>query len=215
MPAESSLHPRLLEPDTLRALAEQFAAGGGNVRVPQVLAPGLADALPDVLRELPFSAHCVDDDHVCCFFWRCVVQIPPEGEPPLPPPLDRLGRFVKHDLPALASAITRRAIVGPVEDWVPVCLYRKGSFLDDHEDHGVDRAAAFVLGLTAGSWPASDGGHLEFLSDDRATVLERRPPGFDTLDLYDVRPVVRWHRVPLLVEHVERLTVSGWLPSAC
>lgn len=215
MPAPSSLHPRLLEPDALRALAEQFAAAGGNVRIEQVLAPGLADALPDALRELPFTAHCVDDEHVRCFFWRCLIAIPREDEPPLPPPLDLLGRFVKHDLPALASAIAGRAILGPVEDWLPVCLYRKGSYLDAHEDHGVDRAAAFVLGLTRDRWDPSAGGHLEFLADDRLSVVERRAPGFDSLDLYDVRPVVRWHRVPLLVEHVERLTVSGWLPSAC
>ena len=34
-------------------------------------------------RELPFTAHCVDDEHVRCFFWRCLVQIPQEGDSPL------------------------------------------------------------------------------------------------------------------------------------
>lgn len=210
--SESTLHPRLLDPGVLRDLARDFAATG-NLRVEQVLAPGLADALPDVLRALPFSEHCEDDEHVRCFFWRCVIRIPGPSDASLPPPFDRLARFVKHDLPALASAITGRAVRGPTEDWIPVCLYRKGSYLDDHEDHGIGRAAAFVLGLTRDAWPAERGGHLEFLSPDRRAVVERRAPGFDTLDLYDVRPVVRWHRVPLLVEHAERLTVSGWLPS--
>jgi hypothetical protein len=210
---EPSLHPRLLDPGVLRGLAADYEGSGGTIRVADVLAPGLANALPDVLRSLPFDAHCVDDEHVRCFFWRCIVAIPGPTDEPLPPPLDRLGRFVKHDLPALATAITGRRVLGPTEDWLPVCLYRKGSYLDEHEDHGVGRAAAFVLGLTRGGWPAEAGGHLEFLADDRRTVLERRAPGFDTLDLYDVRPIVRWHRVPLLVEHHERLTVSGWLPS--
>lgn len=210
---ESAVHPRLLDPEVLAALASEYATAGGSIRVPQVLAPGLADALPDALRALPFSAHCLHDEHVRCFFWRCVVAIPGPAEEPLPAPLDRLARFVTHDLPALASAITGRRVLGPTEDWIPVCLYQKGSYLDAHEDHGVGRASAFVLGLTRGAWPPEAGGHLEFLADDRATVVERRAPGWDTLDLYDVRPVVRWHRVPLLVEHVERLTVSGWLPS--
>ncbi|MCO5171199.1 MAG: 2OG-Fe(II) oxygenase [Planctomycetes bacterium] len=209
-----SLHPRLRDPAALVALAAEYRAAGGSVRVSDVLAPGLADALPGLLLSLPFSAHHVQDAHVRCFFWRCVIVPPPEGPGALPPPLDLLGRFVLEDLPALASAITGRPVRGPVEACLPVCLYRKGSYLDAHEDHGLDRAVAFVLGLTRASWPAEAGGHLEFLADDREAVLERRPPGFDTLDLYDVRPVVRWHRVPLLVEHVERLTVSGWLPSS-
>ncbi len=212
-PGEPALHPRLLEPDVLRRLAADYAAAGGTIRVSEVLAPGLAGVLPDALRGLPFSAHCEQDEHVRCFFWRCIVAIPGPEEEPLPAPLDRLGRFVKHDLPALASAITGRRVLGPTEDWIPVCLYQKGSYLDEHEDHGVGQATAFVLGLTRGAWAPEAGGHLEFLADDRVTLLERRAPGFDTLDLYDVRPVVRWHRVPLLTEHVERLTVSGWLPS--
>ncbi|MCW8140376.1 MAG: 2OG-Fe(II) oxygenase [Planctomycetota bacterium] len=211
---DTSLHPRLRDPAALAALARDYRASGGNLRVAGVLAPGLAEALPDLLLSLPFSAHHVQDDHVRCFFWRCVIAVPPEGPGALPSPLDLLGRFVTQDLPALASAISGRAVRGPVEDVLPACLYRKGSYLDAHEDHGVDRAVAFVLGLTRGAWPAEAGGHLEFLAEDRETVVERRPPGFDTLDLYDVRPVVRWHRVPLLLEHVERLTVSGWLPSS-
>ncbi|MFP5380337.1 MAG: hypothetical protein ACLGHP_11450, partial [Vicinamibacteria bacterium] len=48
---DGALHPRLRDPDVLRALAREYAAAGGTIRVPQVLAPGLADALPEALRE--------------------------------------------------------------------------------------------------------------------------------------------------------------------
>ena len=70
------------------------------------------------------------------------------------------------------------------------------------------------LGLTRQGWPEEQGGWLEFYGPDKQTVIERRPPGFDTLDLYDVHPVERWHGVPLLLEQAqERLTISGWLGS--
>jgi hypothetical protein len=205
----SALHPRLHDPAVLAELRARFAAQGGCLRIDEVLMPGIAAALPEALLALPFEPYHVHDEHVRCLFWRCIVAVHDE----LPWPFDWLGRFVTSDLPALVAAITGREVAGLTEDWLPVCLFTKGSYLDAHEDHGVGRATAFVLGLTREPWPADDGGHLELLADDRETVVERRAPGFDTLDLYDVRPVVRWHRVPLLVEHHRRLTVSGWVRS--
>lgn len=211
MDALSSLHPRLLEPTAIAGIREAWSRSG-CLRIDGVLAPGLADELEPALRALPFEPHFESDEHTRCFFWRCIVQVPGADAPPLPPPFDRLARFLGRDLVELASAVSGRAVLGQVKDWITVCRYKKGSYLDAHQDYGVGHAVAYVLGLTRARWPAEAGGHLEFLAGDRETVIERRPPGFDTLDLYDVHPVVRWHRVPLLVEHQDRLTVSGWLP---
>jgi hypothetical protein len=207
---EPAVHPRLRDRDVLAALRETWRRDG-CLRIESVLAPGLAASLAPALIALPFAAYRKDDEHARCFFWRCIIEIPPPGAPLPPPPFDAIARFIGRDLTELASAVSGRSLRGLVRDWIPVCRWRKGSFLDAHEDYGVGRAIAYVLGLTRETWPAEHGGHLEFLASDRETVLERRAPGFDTLDLYDVRPVERWHRVPLLVEHHERLTVSGWI----
>jgi hypothetical protein len=97
-------------------------------------------------------------------------------------------------------------------------LYGKGCYLDPHNDKAEDRAIAFVLGFTDETWPADEGGWLEFLRFDATTVevIERRPPGFGTLDLFDVRVPDRIHQIPLLVAHHERRVMSGWFhrPSA-
>lgn len=207
------LHPRLGDPGEVAALAARWRETGGCLRIDGLLAPGLAEALEGALLELPFESHLEHDEHVRCFFWRCIVAVPGPDAPPLPPPFDRAARLVLRDIPALAAAISGRPVRGPTSEWVIACRYRKGSYLDVHNDHGPGQAIAYVVGLTRAAWPAEQGGHLEFLASDRETVLERRAPGWDTLDLYDVHPAPRWHRVPLLLEHAERLTLSGWIHS--
>jgi hypothetical protein len=205
------LHPRLLEPGALAPLRDAFVARGGNLRIADVLAPELADAVQRALDALPFAPYLANDAHVRCFFWRCTVEIPEAPAPPLPEPLDRLALFLERDLPWLAQELSGRAIAGHVKPWICACRYTKGSYLDAHFDQGVEQAIAYVLGLTRTSWPAEQGGHLEFLERDRETVVERREPGWNTLDVFLVHPIERWHRVPLLLEHARRLTVSGWI----
>ncbi len=41
-------------------------------------------------------------------------------------------------------------------------------------------------------------------------VVARRPPGFNTLDLFCVQADNMIHRVPLLTHHHERRVVVGW-----
>ena len=69
---------------------------------------------------------------------------------------------------------------------------------------------AYVVGLSPEPWPAEEGGWLEFLGGPDGPVLERRSPGWNTLDLFDVRRPGRWHRVPILREHRARRTIAGW-----
>jgi Rps23 Pro-64 3,4-dihydroxylase Tpa1-like proline 4-hydroxylase len=95
---------------------------------------------------------------------------------------------------------------------VTATLYSRGCYLDAHNDTDGSRALAFVLGLTREPWPAERGGHLEFLDTGGGAirVRERRPPGWNTLDLFDVRRPDHIHRVPLVEDPVLRLAVSGW-----
>lgn len=71
---------------------------------------------------------------------------------------------------------------------------------------------AFVLDFTEQRWPWEQGGYLEGLThdDQGVTVAERRPPGFNTLDIFDLTVPNRTHRIPILTEHHERRVLSGW-----
>jgi len=80
-----------------------------------------------------------------------------------------------------------------------------------HTDQGADRLVAYVIGLTRDEWPAEHGGHLEFLEPDEVTVKDRVAPGWGTLDLFCIYPLLRPHRIPLLKLPVTRLSINGWL----
>jgi hypothetical protein len=213
--APSTLHPRLHDEAVLAELRRAWAAGGGAIRIAEVLAPGLADDLARAaMTRLPYEAyHQPAGSRVRCFFWRCVIDAGAQvrGEARGEPPFDQAADLVLRDLPWLARTLGGRSLAPPAP-LLGFCRYRKGCYLDAHEDEWEGApAAAFVLGLTRERWPASEGGHLTFLAEDRVTALGTLPPGFDTLDLYDVHPVPRWHAVPLLEVHRERLTLSGLL----
>lgn len=110
------------------------------------------------------------------------------------------------------EALIGEPLAAPPDRLMLATLYGKGCYLDAHNDMAESRALAFVLGFTDEAWPAEDGGWLQFLRWDASAieVVERRPPGFGTLDLFDVRIPDRIHEIPLLVEHHERRVMSGW-----
>lgn len=125
----------------------------------------------------------------------------------------RFGRWLWDELPAWLEQLTGTRYRPPVARDMVAMMYRRGSYLDIHNDRDPVRKLAFVLGLTTEWWPHEHGGHLEFLEADDATGLrltERRAPGWNTLDLFDVQHHDRLHQVPQLTIDVERLTVSGW-----
>lgn len=210
--AASTLHSRLHEEGVLAELRTAWSSSGGSIRIEEVLAPGLADALAQVaLTRLPFMAsHLTTGSHTPCFFWRCVLDVGGQarGEARLEPPLDAAADFVLRDLPRLATAITGRSLACP-EPVMGFNRFRKGCYLDPHNDEWDGPATAWVLGLTRAAWPVEEGGHLTFLDEDRTTVRSSRPPGWDTLDLYDSHPLPRWHAVPLLLTHRDRVTMGG------
>lgn len=217
-PEASTLHPRLLDPATLAALRSTWATAR-RLRIEDALDPDLADALVDLAASHPFSFFERDPSQaspgapyseVRCVFWRQVHPLPDPASP-APLALHRLRRFIDLDLPELASQITGQSLRAAAGTGVAIDFYTRGSYLDAHTDQGADRLIAYVVGLTADTWPEKDGGHLEFLGPDEHTVIDRIAPGYGSLDLFTVYPLTRPHRVPLLKRAVTRLSINGWL----
>lgn len=217
----STLHPRLSDPATLAGLRASWAATR-RLRIEDALDPDLADALVDLAASHPFTFFERDPSQAAagspyspyseirCVFWRQVHPLP-DPDSPAPLALHRLRRFIDLDLPALASDITGQSLRAAAGTGVAIDFYTRGSYLDAHTDQGMDRLIAYVVGLTADTWPEDDGGHLEFLAPDEQTVLDRVAPGYGSLDLFTVYPLTRPHRVPLLKRPVTRLSINGWL----
>lgn len=198
--AEPAIHPRLLDPDLLAGLAEQWAVGR-CMRIERVLAPGLAAELAPLLARLPMGPLMEDG-----FCWGCDVGVP-AVEPQHPEPLYRAVRFVDRDLPQLVEAITGRALETPQPSWLRVRVLRKGSFAEPPQEPAT--GLRFVLGLTRARWPEAWGGHMDLLDPDEPTrVVQRREPGFDTLDLFQASPGCR---TSLVLRHVEALSLRDVL----
>lgn len=179
----------------------------GSVRVAPVLDDAAARDVVDAVRAQP---HALAVGRAGLGFqYHAYALVPEDGCEHL---LCRFGRWLWTDGVALASAISGLALAPPPDRTFVCTRYDKGCYLDPHNDHDGARAVAFVLGLTEASWPAEDGGHLEFLATDAVgvRVVERRAPGWNTLDLFDVRGRDRVHAVPIVRRRVERRAVIGW-----
>ena len=179
-----------------------------NIRITDFLEADVAARVLTALRELPhpFAPRShrnlkyqfglrqnypdVDCDHVLCALTHCWFS----------------------DVLRWVMACTGEALEPPEHPTLDSTLYTKGSYLDPHNDKAPQRRIAFVLGLTPTTWPADQGGHLEFLEqrDGRRRVVQRRQPGFNTLDLFDVHRQTAVHQIPLLTHAHERRAISGW-----
>lgn len=215
----STLSPHLSDPTHLAALRADWATRR-RLRIPDALDPDLTDALVDLASSHPFQLFERHVSDVRALFWRQTHRLPapPATPPPSAPPeapvpeaLHALRELIDRDLPALASAITGQSLRAAAGDGIAIDFYTRGSYLDAHTDQGADRLIAYVIGLTADTWPHEDGGHLEFLAPDEHTVLDRVAPGYGSLDLFTIYPLTRPHRVPLLRRPVTRLSINGWL----
>lgn len=193
------------DPAAVARLREVWARTG-NLRVERALDEAAArDAVDAVCRE----AHGVtmaEAPPIWFQYWKWLGR----PEPDCDHPLCRVGRFIATDLLAWTEQVTGQALAPAPDGLVASALFTKGSYLDAHDDWGRGRSIAYVIGLTEAPWDEEDGGWLEFLAAADGPVLERRPPGWRSLDLFDVREPGRWHRVPILREHHIRRTISGW-----
>jgi|GEM_PF-2845537 len=206
-----TLHPRFADPAVMRDLHDEWAATR-RLRVVDAFAPGLADALFEAACEHQFAFFEKHVNEVRAVFWRQLQRFPEAGEPSSFGPIAKAQRLCEVDLPRLVSAISGQALHASAgANGIAIDYYTRGSYLDAHTDQGADRLVAYVIGLTRDSWPHEDGGHLEFLEADEDTVVERIAPGFGTLDLFCIYPLLRPHRVPLLRRSVTRISINGWL----
>ncbi len=179
-----------------------------NLRLTDLLADDAIAALHDAVAALP---HPLRASAAPDFAYQYgAVASPPEDD------CDHVwcqfARWWWSDGLAFVAAITGRALAPPADRVLMSTRFRRGSFLDPHNDHDGARAVAYVVGLTRAPWPAEHGGHLEFLAveDGEVVVTERRAPGWNTLDLFDVTGTAQLHQVPIVTADVDRRALPGW-----
>lgn len=202
------LHPHLMEPGVMAGLAAAWQAQG-SLRLEPFLADDVAGALAGALRGQEHTLQATPPSTFMFQYWAHAF-VP---EPACDHVLCRFGRWLWSKGAAWVSTLTGLELGPPPDRVLMATLYSKGCYLDAHNDHDGHRQVAYVLGLTADAWPAEHGGYLEFLAVEGAAirVTERRAPGWNTLDLFDVRAPVRLHRVPMLTHAAERRAITGWL----
>lgn len=202
------LHPRLCDPATIRRLAAAWQRRG-SLRLAPLMTEEDAQRVHAALSEESFSLYAPEPGAFRFQFW--VRSFTPE-EDALSPVLAAFGRWLLHDVVDLCAAITGQSLVAAEDRKLLSALYTRGCYLDPHNDADGARRVAYVVGLTQDRWPASEGGHLEFLSvaRDAVTVTERRPPGWNTLDLFDVFERQPLHQVPPLLTERARRVFAGW-----
>ncbi|MBK9035463.1 MAG: 2OG-Fe(II) oxygenase [Myxococcales bacterium] len=181
-----------------------------SLRIEGVLADDVVTTVRDAIAELthPLIAAAAPD----FAFQYGALTSPPEDN------CDHVwcqfARWWWVDGRALVEDITGMRLIPPRDRALMSTLFRRGSFIDPHNDYDRARRCAYVLGLTDTTWPAELGGHLEFLAveDGRTVVRERRAPGWNTLDLFDVSSLsnLHLHQVPILTTDVERRAITGW-----
>jgi hypothetical protein len=202
------LHPRLVDPEGEDALAlRRRWRERPSLRVDRFLADDAALALRDALRKCEFQIVTPQHDEVQFRYQYWVhAQVPDAACDHV---VCAAGRWLWSDGAAWVSRLTGLALAPPDDRLLVATVYERGSYLDPHNDVDGRRKVAFVLGLTDTRWPAEDGGHLEFLSPG-GEVLERRAPGWNTLDLFEVTQPIHIHEVPIVVRDVERRAITGW-----
>jgi SM-20-related protein len=227
------LNPKLDIP----ALAAEFAKTG-RIRVKNVLAPDMADAVTEEMAELPMQLFCATGGGVAVIdpqelvSWdrprqvelqRALAQAASRAEGfaymgyrmteawQAGAPGTALGRFYSELRSERTLDVVRRITGASTFDnvFAQATDYRPGHYLTRHLDDpkGELRKFAFVWGFTR-TWDPDWGGLLQFYNDE-AEPTYSYSPGFNTLDLFDVRHV---HSVTLVAPYSlhPRLAVSGW-----
>ncbi len=202
------IHPSLTDPAVIAALSSAWKRTH-SLRIAPLLEESAAQAVLEALREQPVTLLASPPGSFRYQYWA-ISYHPDEIEDPT---LAALGRWLHGPMAALCSAVTGRSLGPPPGGRVLSTLYTRGCYLDAHNDIDGAREVAYVLGLSPERWPVSEGGHLEFLqADHRAvTACERRPAGWNCLDLFDVTEHAPLHQVSLLLTDRERRVFAGWL----
>lgn len=221
----------------LNALRAEFAKEG-RIRIRNILAPGLADAVAAEMRELPYQMFCATGQGVAVIdpvelagwdrarqaeFQRTMMEAASRAEGfayfgyrmtenwQASAPDTALGRFYNamksEEVMSAAQTITGAATFDNL--FAQATDYRPGHYLTRHLDDpkGEHRKFAFVWGFTR-TWDPDWGGLLQYFDAEGEPTFSYSP-GFNTLDLFDVRHV---HSVTLVAPYARnpRHAVSGW-----
>ena len=203
------LSPHWIESHTKETMRDKWQRTR-NLRLTSLFEPQAFQAVYQALPFLPFSLAYSSQADFGYRYWKAPFANRATTHASLQPLIDwLLGPGTDW-----VAELTHSPIQPPQWDGLAACLFTKGSYLERHNDRDGSRAIAFVIGLTPETWPAQDGGHLRFYASDSAPhFTEERPPGYNTLDLFDVEAGACWHSVSMLRHHRQRYTLSGWFHS--
>lgn len=202
----------MMDPTTAARLPQLQRAWQGerSLRIEHFLIDEEARELLAALRELPHAIKVPRAIGLHFLYYELAL----EPEAACDHVTCRLARWLFDDGRSWLAELTGLTLAPPPDGRLTATAYGKGSYLDAHNDADGARSLAYVIGLTPASWPADEGGHLEFLEvadgEGEPAVRERRAPGWNTLDIFDVARRDRVHRIPIVTEHHERRAVSGW-----
>lgn len=209
------LHPTLLADEALSEWRARWRAER-CLRIAPFLREDIAEALLTALRPQAFTLIATISATLSFQYFSFTLK--PEDS--CDHVLCHFGRWLWTDGAEWLSALTDMPLGPPDDRLLQSSLYTKGCYLDVHNDYDGTRQIAFIIGLTrtltGGDAPvhsADIGGQLEFLraAPEGAELVERRPAGWNTLDIFDVRAPDRLHRVPVVTRALERRAISGWL----
>lgn len=201
------LAPRLASAAARAALAETFRRQG-RVRVPDAFREAEAARWLGALQASEHRPLFLHDPRAPGYqVWRFAWQ---PGEDACDHPLCELGRWVHGDALPFLEAVTGLELRPERRELTSDSL-AKGTFWDAYDEGGGGAALALQIQLAPAAWPASWGGHMELLAGPDGPLVERVPPAWNALDLYDVRRPGAWRRLPLIVKHLDGFVVAATL----
>ena len=194
----------------IAALRDRWITSDRCIRIENILEPALTEELREAVREQPHTLMSRATLDISFQYWAYAFT--PEAD--CDHVMCRFGRWLFGDGSAWLSKVTDMDLVRSRDNLVVATHYTKGSHLGVHNDFDGKRRVAFVFGLTPPEQhlPVPDG-HLDFLAVDDGGVhmRERRAPGWNTLDVFDVTGTARLHRINIVRTHAERRAFTGWL----
>lgn len=200
------LAPRCRRPKVMAALQAEWRAHG-FVRVSDAFREAEAARWLAALRACEHVAYA-HADPLASWQFRRFTWVPGDA---CDHPQCALGRWLYGPGRAWMAELTGIALASSAPGELFSDEAAKASFYDAYDDHVPGRAIAFQVQLVPAPWPPEWGGHLECLGAADGPVVRSVAPAWNALDLYDVRRPGAWRRMPMIVEHLDGVVVSGGL----
>ncbi len=203
----SWLNPSLKSPTEIEGLGRRWKEHP-NLRIRSFLSENHVLSLWTELSHRALHFHTTTPGNFRYQYWADAVHIDNEQNPVVA----SFARWLYTDALSWISQWSEQALTPPEDRQFLTTLFTQGCYLDPHNDADGKRAIAFVLGLTRERWKEEEGGCLTFLEadDTNVSLVERRPPGWNTLDLFSVHNRTYLHEVQLLRTDRKRRAMAGW-----